>query len=439
MPSRPQSPSHSVTLSPGHPVSRLLRVALLPFALLLAAGCGRHGVAAPTGGSEVPPSQVKLARHVLIAPVELKDLTYTANTVGTLEPERQTSIAAGIAGVVDDVAFREGDVWTDEDLENPDKFLVKIDQVKYRAALDLAVANENRAQENLKRSDAKLSLVRDQSDRAARLSERQAISQEEVTRWAQELKVAAADRAAAEAEQSVAHASRELAERDLEKSKVRPPYKGQINQRRVARGDYVKDETVIATIADIDNLRLVTWIPEMVAPGVRNGDKIQFELQAVPDQTLVAKIFYISTVADPQTHMFECKAALDRESLASDLCEIVKPGLFARVKLTTEKHRNACVIPEESVRASERGFVAFVPELKTNAEGKATWVAAARRLELGFRKPGFVEVLAGVRPGDRVVTRGAEALEDGTPIEFPTDEQKAEVTAEAEREKNGKT
>jgi multidrug efflux system membrane fusion protein len=308
-----------------------------------------------------------------------------------------------------------------------------IDQEKYKAALQLAQANEKRAEENLKRAEAKLSLARDLADRAIRLGERQAISQEERTKWEQELKVAAADSAAADAELAAAGAAHLLARRDLAKSVVRPPYPGQINQRRVAEGDYHKDETIIATIADVSKLRLVTWVPELAAARVQNGDIIEFELATMPQKKYQAKVFYLSTVADPQTHMFECKAEI------TDPDTEMKPGLFARVEIPTDQHRDACVIPEVSVRASERGFVAFVPEQRTGPDGKTSWVAGTRQLQLGFRRPGFVEVLSGVQPGERIVTRGAEALDNGTPIEFPQDLEKPETTAEKERQLNGKT
>jgi multidrug efflux system membrane fusion protein len=398
-----------------------------------AAGCSRHGVSAPTGGSEVPPSQVKLTRQVLVAPVELRDLTYSVNTVGTLEPERQTSIAAGVPGVVDKVGFREGDRWTDDDLLDESRFLVLIDQEKYRAAVQFAQANVERAEGNSKRTEAKLLLARDLSERAVRLGERQAISQEERTKWELEVRVAVAEFAAANAELAAAKAAYQLAQRDVVKSVVRPPYAGQINQRRVAEGDYLKDETIIATIADVSRLRLVTWIPEMAAARVKGGDTIDFELATLPQKKFHATVFYLSTVADPQTHMFECKAEIAEPDSE------MKPGLFARVQIATDQHGDACVIPEVSVRASERGFVAFVPEPRTGSDGKSTWIASVRQLQLGYRRPGFVEVLAGVEPGERVVTRGSEALEDGTPIEFPADEQKPEATAEKERKKNGKT
>src|SRR5262245_41783565 len=105
------------------------------------AGCGRRGIESPQGGGEVPPAAARLARKVEVAAVRQQDLTYTVDTVGTLEPERQTSIASGVAGIVDEVLFREGDA-----VDPETTVLVKIDQRRYEAARALAKANEQRAQ-----------------------------------------------------------------------------------------------------------------------------------------------------------------------------------------------------------------------------------------------------------------------------------------------------
>jgi membrane fusion protein (multidrug efflux system) len=93
------------------------------------------------------------------------------------------------------------------------------------------------------------------------------------------------------------------------------------------------------------------------------------------------------------------------------------------------------VVPEESVRASEQGFVVFIPEEKPGADGKTQWVARQRMVQLGFRRPGSVEVLSGVEAGQRVVTRGSESLENGTPIEFTPAAKPVTATASAQLEK----
>lgn len=353
------------------------------------AGCGGPG----GGHAEPPPSKVKLARRVEVRPAETKNIVYAIDTVGTLEPERETSIAPGVAGVIDEVLFKEGDA-----VDPKRTILIKIDQRRYEAEAALARANEEKAK-------ARLDLTKDLADRAQLLRKSRAIAEEESILRAQEMQIAAAELAAAQA-------SRQMAEVRLDKSRVRPPYAGQINERRVAVGDYVKEETVIATIADGSTLRLNTFVPELAAPRIKAGDTLEFTLEAVPGKKFQARIMYVSTVADAQTHMFACKAAIPHPRPE------MKPGMFARVQIPTERHPDACVIPEEAVRAGEQGFVVFVPQAD-HSEGLGTkFRARLRRVQVGLRRPGFVEILSGVAPGELVVTRGSEALEDGTLIEI---------------------
>ncbi|HVJ81051.1 MAG TPA: efflux RND transporter periplasmic adaptor subunit [Planctomycetia bacterium] len=367
---------------------------------LALAGCGGT---APKGGAEAPPSAVKLARQVTVAKVEQRDLAYVVDTVGTLEPIRQTNIAAGVTGIVDEVLFREGDV-----VKAGETVLARIDQPKYRAAAELAVANENRAM-------ARLQLLEDLLRRNTGLRRQGALSEVEQVQAQMDVQMAKAELASAAA-------AKRLAEITLDKSRVRAPYAGQLNSRKIAVGDYVKEETVLATIADLSQLRVTTYVPELAAPRVRIGDRFTFTLEALPGREYRAKIVFLSTVADPQTHMFECKAEIDEPDAA------MRPGLFARVKIATDKRTGACVAPEESVRPSENGFVIFVPKNVAKSGGGSQLVAEARTVQIGFRRPGFIELLGYRRPGssamvkfepgEPVVAKGAEALVDGVPLEI---------------------
>ena len=389
-----------------------------------AAGCSRQGKAAPVGGSDVPPSQVKLGRNVELARVEQRPLEYSVETVGYLEAEGQTDIAAGVTGVVDEVLFREGQ------RVDGDTVLVKVDQPRYLAAAQIARANELRAEETVR-------LKRDLYERAVRAAI--GASDEERARTQLELRVAEADFQAAKA-------TRALAEHNLHRSRVRAPYPGQINQRKVTPGTYLEEKTVIGTMADVSRLRLVGWIPEKAAPVVRelmakqeptraarlvgfclatsppwagvaglcldcrcelpSGFALEFRVLPFPELTFHSRIFYMSTVASPDTHMFECKG----EVAATGEGARLRPGFTARIRCPLRGNPSACVIPEESVRASERGFIAFVPVQRKGRDGQPQWFAEERSLDLGYRSPGWVEVLQGLAPGEWIVRKGAEAL-----------------------------
>ncbi|HXG10835.1 MAG TPA: efflux RND transporter periplasmic adaptor subunit [Gemmataceae bacterium] len=460
---QPSSPTR-----PRLPWVRAVGLAGLTALLAALAGCGADGAA-----SAAKTPKTKPQRPVELAQAERRPLEYFVETVGVLEAEGKTDIAAGVSGVVDEVLFREGQ-WVERG-----SILVKVDQRRYIAAAEVARANEKRAL-------AMLELARD-LDYRARIAGR-AVSDEERAKASLGLRTAEADLAAAVA-------ARILAENNLERSQVRAPYAGQINQRLVTPGMYCEDKTPVATMADVRQLRLVAWVPEKAAATVRellarqelaramqlvaacgagptpwgavadifrdgtagglsswgrhvtelhyavrifagcaaspwtalaeagrerwsgslSGYGLEYTVGPFPDRPLLGRIFYLSTVASPDTHMFECKAEANSAGLGIEL----KPGYTARIRVPLRSNPNACVIPEEAVRASERGFVAFVPELRQRPGGSSEWVARARLLELGYRARGLVEVRGGLKPGDWIVVKGAEALEDGTPIRAP--------------------
>jgi membrane fusion protein, multidrug efflux system len=429
-------PAKKAIVDPEQTFMRRISALLLLLGLAgLMTGCNKQGAAAPAGGSTLPPSKVNLKRNVELGVAERRSLDYHVETVGVLEAEGQTDIAAGVSGVVDEVLFREGDQVT------PDKVLVKIDQTRYQSAAELARANEKRA-ENAQ------SLARDAANRAQQA--RGSVSEEERTKTLLQLRVA-------ESEYRAAQASRVLAEHNLERSRVRAPYAGRINQRKVTPGTYVEEKTAIGTIADLTHIRLVGWVPETAAATIRelaanqnqrlaavraalplsgfsgspwsalagasltqpsltpSGYDPEFSLLAYPNRIFRARIFYMSTVASPETHMFECKAEIETTNLGVEL----RPGFTARIRFPLRSNSDACVVPEEAVRASDRGFVAFVPVERPARQGGTEWIARARYIEQGFRSPGWVEVRKGIIPGELIIRRGAEALEDGTPIRFP--------------------
>src|SRR5262245_55065928 len=178
----------------------------LPFALgvgLLStgAGCGKKGISAPAGGGTLSPSKVVLARHVELCVAQQRSLVYRVETVGVLEAEGQTDIAAGVAGVVDQVFFREGDE------VRAGTLLVTVDQARYQADEELARASVERAR-------AGLDLARDLNERAERAG--RALAEEDRAKARGNLKIAEAEH-----QSSVAALSR--ARLNLERSRVRAP------------------------------------------------------------------------------------------------------------------------------------------------------------------------------------------------------------------------
>ena len=407
-------------------ISRFFLSVLLFFSMI---GCSKRGLEAPKGGSDIKPSQMKLKRKIELTQASVQPFQASLETVGHIEAEGQTDIAAGVSGVVDEVLFREGQ-WVDRNT-----LLVRVDQKRFKASLDSASSAE-------KKAEAALGISRD-IEGLTRLAGQGSSGEDRVR--------ASGNTKLADAELGQARAARELAEHNYNRSQVKAPYAGQINQRKITVGTYLEDKTVIATIANLTDLRLVGFIPEKSAPELRAaldkaegiraawivsnclsnplhglcaafvdeegmlpfGYEMNFTLRALPNEIFKAKLFYISSVASPDTHMFECKALIKFGPFHSKL----RPGFTAKIVCPLPGKNDAIVVPEEAVRASEKGFIVFVPNPRTTASGTLEWVAKPKTLQLGMRKPGFVEVMEGLKPGEWIVRRGADALEEGTPLD----------------------
>ena len=107
--------------------------------------------------------------------------------------------------------------------------------------------------------------------------------------------------------------------------------------------------------------------------------------------------------ADPATRMVSIVA-----EITDPQQDLLCPGAFAEVTVLLGESLDLPVIPQISIRPSERGFLAFVV---------VDSVAHERILTLGLQSSdGNVEVRDGLRGGETIVVRGAEALRDGTPV-----------------------
>lgn len=395
--------------------------------VLAGVGCNR-GTGAPDGSAGIPPSKVNIRRNVQLSKALQQPLVYTVETVGLIEAEGETQLAAGVTGNLDEVNFREGDI------VSPDDILVRISVPLYDAAVKVAEAELVRAENRAKEAQENLDLVKER---------KQSVSRTEFLQ--REIAVAVAN-----ADVKATEAALERAKYNRRRSELKPPYRGRINKRFVTRGSYVDEKAVIGTMADLSRLRLTTYIPETATSAVRElldqrekkfvaagYDKVpwfdlspgdlpsdfdpEFTVLPFPQHKFKARIFYLSTVGDPSTHQFECKAEIVQPKEGPRLL----PGFTARIRIPLKTKLDAVLVHEECLRSTERGWLVFVPESRAGKDGKREWLARSVRVEPGYRANGMVEILSGLKGDELVIRKGADALEEegGTPIAFSKEEE----------------
>ena len=355
------------------PTRYLLLLAGLP---LLAPGCK-----AIEGKAPGQPGASRPALAVRIASVAVQDVTYEVKALGSLEAQELVQVTAEVEGAVTEIRFNEGD------RVSPQTVLARIDPERYRLEAARAEASLKQAQAERGRAEADL-------ERREALFTSQLVALEEVNRSRGETSRL---RAAADA----ARAQRDWALENLKRSDVRPPAAGVINTRTVETGQYVKLGNALATLVDVSKLRLRFKVSETESLRAKAGSEVYFRVAALGPKSFPAQIYHVGEIADLTTRQVEVAAWVRNPG---DL----KPGFFAEVTLAVESKKGALTVPEGAVQASERGFIAYAVE-----DGKAR----VRPIEVGLRTgAGVVEILSGLKPGERVVIEGSDRLAEGVAV-----------------------
>jgi cobalt-zinc-cadmium efflux system membrane fusion protein len=176
---------------------------------------------------------------------------------------------------------------------------------------------------------------------------------------------------------------------------VLAPIDGVVTDRQIGPGQYVQAAAAnpAYTVANLDTVWLVANLPEADAPHVRPGDSIEASLYALPERALQARVDYVAPGLDPNTHRLVVRAVLDNPG------HRLRPEMFARVTVVTGGSASAPAVPLSGVV-----YEGATPHV---------WVLAAdgslvrRDLRAGRQAGGLLEVLEGVKVGEKVLASGA--------------------------------
>jgi membrane fusion protein (multidrug efflux system) len=173
-----------------------------------------------------------------------------------------------------------------------------------------------------------------------------------------------------------------------------------VGLRRVSVGTLISPGDVITTLDDTSVIKLDFAVPENFLASLREGLTIRATAPAFPGRTFAGSVSSIDSRVDIATRSVTVRALLTNEDGA------LKPGMFLNVSLANDE-REALVIPEEALTPeAERQYVFVVTDGKVSR----------REVRIGGRRPGSVEILAGVVAGERVIVEGTQKVRDGAMV-----------------------
>ncbi len=374
---------------------------LLPLALVctLATGCSRSQQAGANGGAGNP-------IPVQAFPVEEQVIRRPVQATGSLFALEESTISAEVEGRVERVLADVGDtVQEGQVLVTLSTVELGFELERQRAAVSQVRARLGLAPDDplprdpnqvafVQRAAAQLFDADQKHRRAEQLFRDGLISQEQLDGAAVLHKSASAahEEALQEVDQLKAQllasqAARDLAAKKLDDASIRAPFPGAVKERHVSPGEFLRVQSPVEVIVRTDQLRARLSVPEKYAGSLKTGAPVDIHVEAYPNETFQGRLLRINPAVDQESRSFEVEALLANPGGR------LKPGFFVQASVPSELEETVLTIPEQAVNYRYGVYKVFVVDAAQVQE---------REIKVGPRQEGRVEVMEGLKTGERV-------------------------------------
>ena len=396
----------------GQGCARLTIAAVLAAAALAAAGCAKSETAQARGRDTT-------AKAVTTDVVRQETVKRSVDLVGTLAAVDEVTISSEVDGKVSRLLADLGDrVKAGSALIQLDNEKQQYNYDQMKAALARALAQygapdpqhlpEIEKTPDVQKANADLVQAKQSFDRADQLFKRKLVPQQALddADAAYQSKKASYDSALQNAKNlrasiQASEASMKLADRQLRDTEIRSPFDGIVEKRLVNLGELVKAQMPVMAVVRVDPLKVVAEIPEKMAPWISAGQPVELHVDAYPARAFTGKVSRISPSVNTATRAFPF------EALVPNGDTVLKPGTFARVHIESGKTDEVMTLPYATMQyryGVNRVFVIDGDKL------------AAHELKVGERLGDRIEIVSGVKAGDRVANTDVEKLNDGMKV-----------------------
>ncbi|MCX7974189.1 MAG: efflux RND transporter periplasmic adaptor subunit [Candidatus Aminicenantes bacterium] len=320
--------------------------------------------------------------------------------------ERKITIKAEVSGIIKKLYVREGQHVQANEL------LVEIEDTPYRLQLQQKEATrlrtlselflEQRFSEPSKplspEMKEKLRIARENYEKAASLLGQGLISIEQYDKLKREYEFLLLE--SGEMKQEVMAAAKgltqseidvQIAKLQLEKTKIKAPFAGIITNIRVSSQENIEIGRELFTLVDMESIKVVARVLESEIGRVRPGQEVEIKFVSYPNQRYKGKVEAVSPLIDPEDKTCQVHIAISNPK------KEIKPGMHAEVEIAAIVLKDRLLIPQKAVLIRGGRKLVFVVEGEL-----AKW----RYLETGAENESFIEILDGVKEGEKVIVEG---------------------------------
>ncbi len=370
-------------------------VFVIGFPILAAflAGCARQQAATPGRAAEP-------------APVPAKVITVAAEAFHAVVPVTGTLISPARVDVKAEVVGRITRFDKEEAAHvEAGEPVAWVNDENYQLSLRQAETGVKLAQATLERALLVESHSRSELDRAQNLLKSGGITDKDLKTAELADRDAAAQVLVAKAQVEQAQASLDLSRKHIRDTIIRAPIAGEIQRKDVNTGAYVEAATVVMTIVDNSRLELQSSVATADLGTIRAGQRATFQVNSYPEVTFAGRVVEINPAVDEQTRSARVRIAVDNPARK------LKAGMFGQGEILTAVDAAAVIVPGGAVyrddRSAKSAYVFVVQDGK----------AARREVRIGRERDSRLEILDGLRPGDRLIAEQSIEIAEGVRVE----------------------
>lgn len=320
----------------------------------------------------LPPASGQDAVPVVVNETKRDVFVDRVEALGTLRANETLELTATVTEIVTFIDFKDG-----QRVETGD-ILVEMTSKEEHALIE--------------EEKSTIAEAKKQYDRVKRLADKGAISQSLYDQRRREYEAARARLIALESK--------------LHDRLIVAPFSGIVGLRNISVGALVEPGDIVTTLDDDSVMKLDFTVPAIYLATLKTGLPIVATSPAFPDRQFKGKVASINSRIDPSTRSIVVRAIIPNKK------RLLKPGLLMSIELL-KNPRQILVIPEEALIPLGREQYVFVVDRSADPA-----VAERRKVTIGARRIGEVEILSGLDSGEYVITHGSLRVQSGQPVKI---------------------
>lgn len=321
--------------------------------LIFSAACSE------TDGSETEEEQLGAA--VRVQNLSAKNFTDYINVVGVVKSIDNANLAYQEGGIIEKFLKDKGD------FVQKGEVILEIDNESIKASLDAAKAQYDLAQMTFEMQEK--------------------VYKDNVNSEFEYLQ--------AKFNRDQAKANYDLMKDRYDKTLIKAPFSGIVNDKYYEAGEYALPGTPIVYLVNNSSLKVEAGIPERYVGQIKIGDRVNVRFKDILDEDIPGRISFIGASIIPDNRTFPVEVSI------ANTKKILKPELVAELFIENEFYDDIFIVPEEVVTRVDEGFIVYVAE-----EG----FAKSRDISIIRRFKDSIAVRNGLNTGDKLITVGYQNL-----------------------------